>query len=88
METNYREVTTTTGRISAYGFSCGYCERHTNNGKRIELYMDGNTYHVRMFDDWKSLPLRRVSWDVFDPDQLKQARKRYNQLKRQIDKNN
>jgi hypothetical protein len=79
MRTDYTAVTNKDGRVSAYGFNCGYYEHETHNGIKVELYKDCNTFHVRVFETWRNLQKRRVLWQTFDPDQLKQARKFYNQ---------
>ena len=48
---------TSTGRLTAYSFSCGYRERRSTdrdgygkNGLDTEIYHDGAVYHVRQHD--------------------------------------
>lgn len=74
---------TKSGRTTAYGFACGYCERKVLAGgryasafdqDRAEIYMEHNTYHVRRFTNGS-----RVLWETFET--LKPARKLFDSLK-------
>lgn len=65
------------GRVTAYGFGCGYVER---KGKLVqtELYMEHGTYHVRQFDRRPGATEFRVFWESFPRSELANARARYN----------
>lgn len=81
MKTYIKETKTKNGRVSAYGFACGYFERSTNHftkdGKEVtkskELYKEHGAYHVR---SW--INLKRDIWEVRE--RLKDARKLYNSI--------
>lgn len=68
---------TKAGRLSAYGFMCGYIEEKTlSDGSRVELYHDGGiVYHVRRFNRGA-----RIFWESFE--KLTDARKFYASVKR------
>ena len=68
------------GSLTRYGLACGYIERVVKGNNSLELWLEHNCYHVRQHNSISG----RVFWDVFDSDQLTQARKRYNQAKRQL----
>lgn len=54
------------GRISVYGFACGYVEKQTANNLEKQLYKDG-CFHVRVIeltDEGKFLS--RLMWASFD----------------------
>lgn len=38
------------GRLTAYAFACGYCEREERNGVRFSLWQEHGVYHVQRFD--------------------------------------
>ena len=63
---------TSNGDLTTYDLACGYIEQKENNGIRVTLYKEHNTYHVRGYDfnnHW------RLFWDCFD--NVIEARKRY-----------
>lgn len=59
---------TSTGRLTAYSFACGYIERkstkpHDDDGIETEIWMEHMTYHVRQHDFGGA---GRVFWESFD----------------------
>ena len=67
------------GSLTRYGFACGYIESTRKGNSHLTMWLEHNCYHVRLTNDHG-----RVFWDVFDSNQLTQARKRYNQARRQM----
>ena len=60
---------TSTGRLTAYSFGCGYRERRSTdkdgygkNGLDTEIYDDGAIYHVRQHDRRPEATQFRVFW--------------------------
>jgi len=56
------EIRTAAGRISAYGFACGYVESVYHGRVNVCLWSEHGTYHVRAHDHENK---RRVFWDSF-----------------------
>jgi|GEM_PF-2853110 len=69
------EVTTKRGRVSAYGFGCGYVEIKDSGPLVTRIWMEHTRYHVRQTDVSENIA-RRVFWEVFD--KLKDARELFN----------
>lgn len=67
-----------TGRITAYGFACGYIERHESCGVAVTLWKEHGTYHVRAHGG----NIGRIFWDSFP--NLAAARKRYELAKQSL----
>jgi hypothetical protein len=51
------------GELSEYGFLCGYIERENRFNIMLDLYLDGNTYHVKAYDYENH---KRLFWEVFE----------------------
>ena len=68
-------IFTTTGKISAYGFACGYIDKKTVNGYTIEMYMEHSHYHVRRLYTLTNGSDR--VWETYTSEELGKARKRY-----------
>jgi hypothetical protein len=63
---------TSTERLTAYSFSCGYRERRSTdkagygkNGLDTEIYHDGAVYHVRQHDRRSDSTQFRVFWKSY-----------------------
>ena len=63
---------TSTGRLTAYSFSCGYRERRSTdrngygqNGLDTEIYHDGAVYHVRQHDRRPEATQLRIFWKSY-----------------------
>lgn len=63
---------TSTGRLTAYSFGCGYRERRTTdrdgygeNGLDTEICHDGAVYHVRQLDRRSEATQFRVFWKSY-----------------------
>lgn len=69
------------GRLTSYALGCGYIERVKLDGICTTLWAEANVYHVRQHDF--GTDRGRVFWDVFDGNQLRQARKRFDLATRQ-----
>ena len=61
------------GRVTVYGFACGYIESKDNNGIKTTLWMEHGTYHVRQHDFnvgkrnfWKSFPTLTEARKLFN----------------------
>lgn len=67
------------GSLTRYGLACGYIESTREGNSHLTIWLEHNCYHVRLTND-----NGRVFWDTFDSNQLTQARKRYNQAKREL----
>lgn len=67
------KLKTKRGRITSYGFACGYVEsRELDDGLyNIRLWGEHGLYHVRMHHSYNG----RIFWDTFHT--LTEARKRY-----------
>jgi hypothetical protein len=63
-------VRTKAGKLSAYGFACGYVEEREASGIRTVLSREPNGYHVHRFDHNNH---ERVFWEVCE--KLSDARK-------------
>lgn len=70
---------TKTGRLTAYALACGYIEQFEANEKRVTLWAEHGSLHVRAHDFANN---KRVFWDC--PETLTQARKRFDVAKRAI----
>ena len=70
------EVTTKTGRLTAYGFGCGYQESKTNEkGGFKKIWHEGGVYHVMYRFCTNSMRM----WENLTT--LKGARKLYDSIK-------
>jgi hypothetical protein len=69
------ELKTKSGKLTAYGFACGYVESRDLDGGlySIRLWQEHGVYHVRMHHKYNG----RIFWDSFST--LTEARKRYAQ---------
>jgi hypothetical protein len=74
---------TTTGRLTAHSFRCGYRERRSTDrdgygkeGLDTEIYHDGAIYHVRQHDRRSEASQFRVFWKSFRT--LAEARNLFN----------
>jgi hypothetical protein len=63
---------TSTGRLTAYSFTCGYREQRSTdrdgygkNGLNTEIYHDGAIYHVRQHDRRLNATLFRIYWKSY-----------------------
>lgn len=64
------------GKLSVYGFMCGYIQTKLIGEHRVELYLDG-VWHLKSFCKDK-----RISWECFE--ELKEARKEYSKAIRKV----
>jgi hypothetical protein len=69
----------TKGRLTAYAFACGYLEQTERKSRRVQLYHEHGTYHVRGFDFAQH---ERICWECFDS--LTQARRYYDKQAKAI----
>lgn len=70
------KLNTKTGRLTAYGFACGYIEtRTTRNHLETEIWQECGRYHVRQYS-FDSLTWGGVFWECFDT--LAEARNLFN----------
>jgi predicted metal-dependent hydrolase len=76
-----KDINDSRGRVTSYGFACGYTEEYEANDIRVVLWREHGTYHVRAHNHAEN---ERLFWDCFD--RLSQARKRYERGKRNISK--
>lgn len=69
---------TSTGRLTAYSFWCGYLERKSTGpeGLETEIWHEGAVYHVRQHDYRPKAKQFRVFWESFDT--LAEARDYFN----------
>ena len=70
------KLRTKTGRLTRYGFACGYIERKKHGYIETELYQDC-LFHVRQFN-WSDSHVgpARIFWHTFDT--LSEARNFFN----------
>ena len=87
------EVLSKNGKLTAYGFNCGYVEkkRTKNNETEIQMYKEHSVYHVKIFDVWNTPGrvgclgiidnemLNRVEWRSFYT--LRDAKKFFNSFR-------
>ncbi len=74
---------TSTGRLTAYSFTCGYLERRSTDrdgygkeGLDTEIYHDGAVYHVRQHDRRTNPTQFRIFWKSYRT--LAEARNLFN----------
>jgi len=70
---------TSTGRLTAYSFGCGYLETKAtalSHGIETTIWHEGACYHVRQFDYSPNATSFRVFWESFDT--LNEARNLFN----------
>lgn len=72
---------TKTGLLTVYAFACGYIEKFEHDKKEVTLDMEHGVFSVKAYDHNKG---ERICWENFERNELKKARKFYNQIKRQI----
>jgi hypothetical protein len=77
---------TSTGRLTAYSFGCGYLERKSTdkdgygkNGLDTEIYNAGAIYHVRQHDRRPEATQLRLFWKSYRF--LAEARNQFNRQK-------
>jgi hypothetical protein len=70
-------IKTKSGRLTAYGFACGYVEEHEKDQVRTVLWHEGATFHVRQHDHKQQ---KRIFWDTFTS--ITEARRRFDKAKR------
>lgn len=70
---------TKAGRLTPYSFMCGYIEQIDKNNKRVTLWHEHNTYHVRAHDFSNNT---RLVWDTYKT--LTEARNGYSKAKKQF----
>ena len=68
------EIKTAGGRVSAYGFACGYGEQAEIGNVSVRLWSEHSTYHVRAHESGFG-GRGRIFWDSFRT--LGAARKRF-----------
>lgn len=68
-------IRTSSGRISAYGFACGYLESKPLSNGVVRLYQEHGTFHVKFVVD-----SHVFRWEVFN--NLQKARKCYDQAEK------
>jgi hypothetical protein len=74
---------TSTGRLTAYSFVCGYRERRSTDkdgygkdGVDTEIFHDGAVYHVRQHDRREKATQFRIFWQSYRT--LSEARNLFN----------
>lgn len=72
-----KKVINSKGRLTSYGFACGYIEKSQNNEIWKEIYKESGVFHVRAGKIGKGFEI----WDSFESKQYKDAVKRYNNIK-------
>jgi hypothetical protein len=81
-------IKTKDGRISAYGFACGYIEAVENGYKRATILMEHGVYHVQWkLDDgelYRYWTREGNGWATFDA--LADARKQYDKVKKEVER--
>lgn len=79
-------IKTKDGRVSAYGFACGYIEAVENGNKRATILMEHGVYHVQWkLDDgelYRYWTREGNGWATFDA--LADAREQYDKMKKEI----
>lgn len=70
---------TADGRLTPYAFACGYVEQTERNNKRVQLWHEHGTYHVRGHDYTEH---ERLFWECFD--RLPDARRYYDRQSKTI----
>ena len=70
------EIKLKSGKLSAYGFTCGYVEHRQVGKVRIKMWHEGCVYHVLAFDECRNV---RLFWESFDS--LPDARKRFEKFR-------
>jgi hypothetical protein len=80
---------TSTGRLTAYSFTCGYRERRSTDrdgygrdGVDTEIFHDGSVYHVRQHDRREEATQFRVFWQSYRT--LSEARNMFNRQRGRI----
>jgi hypothetical protein len=68
-----KQIRNDKNQLTAYGFACGYIEELEYNNRRIQLWHEHGTYHVRAHDYNTHT---RLFWECFD--KLADARRYYN----------
>lgn len=68
------------GQLTTYALACGYQERAEGQGVVVTLWYEGGVYHVRAFDHEGGRGY--LSWDSFEREDIKGARKAFNLAKR------
>lgn len=76
------------GRISAYGFACGYIEAVENDYKYVTIWAEHGAYHVRWQLDkgevYRYWTCEDNGWATFDA--LADARKQYDKVKKEVER--
>lgn len=73
------KFTNKNGTLTVYAFACGYIEQKETDDLRLQLWREGNCWHVRAHNFAEH---KRVFWECFD--QLTPARKFFSQQKREL----
>lgn len=74
------KLLTKTGRLTSYGFACGYIEKKVVDFIQTTLWHEGGPcYHVRQHDFFTH---KRMFWEVFES--LHEARNFFNRQKGQL----
>lgn len=81
-------IKTRSGRVSAYGFACGYIETIENGDKHATIWMEHGVYHVRWkLDDgeiYRYWTREGNGWATFDT--LADARKQYDKMSKEVER--
>ena len=67
------------GDLSLYAFLCGYVQSKEKNNMRKELFLEHETFHVKLYRLKDGLFSDVIIWDTFES--LTDARKKYKSLK-------
>lgn len=83
------EINNKDGRVSAYGFACGYKETCEREHRFVEIYADGGIYHVRWWlgdspIDGRYWETTDGGWEQFE--RLTDARKAFSIIARKVSK--
>lgn len=86
---------TADGRCTPYALACGYVDQYENDGYRVRLWSESETYHVRLHDfgppSDKGLAMvghraynpGRIRW--FTSESLTEARQMFDAMRRLVD---
>ena len=81
-------IKTKDGRVSAYGFACGYIEAVENGSKRATILMEHGVYHVQWkLDDgemYRYWTREGNGWATFDA--LADAREQYDKVSKEVER--
>ena len=72
------------GFLSSYGLSCGYVQKHITRDYEVQLYREHSTYNVKNIQTSEETNRTIIFWQCYET--LNEAKKKYNLIKKNIQK--